>query len=89
MKRAEEIVKEGKKEIENRNMLKKDEVMIDKVEKKNQKDLIDIELSNRIRLLRSFFLGLFFFDCVKIYFRQRKTKEAIRSVINASTQREK
>lgn len=43
LKRAEEIVKEGKKEIENRNMLKKDEVMIDKVEKKNQKDLIDID----------------------------------------------
>ena len=43
LKRAEEVVKEGKKEIENCNMLKKDEVMIDKVEKKNQKDLIDID----------------------------------------------
>ncbi len=50
---------------------------------------IDIERSNPIRLLRSFFAGLFFFDCVKIYFRQRKTKEAMRSVINALAELQK
>ena len=36
-----------------------------------------------------FLVGLFFFECMKIYFRQRKTKEATRSVINATTQCEK